>query len=335
MDSAVSTNSGERVLILISSTNLIEDIGITIQQLNANTIDSIKNRFISVEQSNRKKDMPSLYGAPFRIDITSLPPKPIRVEVQNSLGSGRKIPRHIQFNVDINALIKINNDDAYCLFRSLEMLRAKFQLSKWQFSRYKKDEGQQIDDVETLLKECGIKEDLNAYDIETYGDIIQQYYDRLHPGEFKIFCFSDVGSFAPFFQSNVNEFRTPLCLYFHHQHYDAIRMITTFFCKANYCFHCLMPYDKDVNHTSKCTARCKQCCVVSSGPCSDEPEFERKCDGCNKTFKNSTCFDKHLENGACQWSKECDKCGIIYRIREGRNNRKSKKDHYCHWKMCK
>ena len=138
----------------------------------------------------------------------------------------------------------------------------------------------------------------------------------------------------PYYQSTAETFRTPLCLYFHNEHYDAIRSITAFFCKRNYCFNCLTPYDKDLSHNIKCPARCKLCCTVSTGPCPDDNNFVEKCKNCHKTFRNETCFIKHIDHNICQWSKECDKCGGHYRIR-GSKNKKNRKDHYCHWEICK
>ena len=129
--------------------------------------------------------METLYGAPFKIDITSLP-SIITTTSKNrkkSLGRGRnKKNRQILFNIDINSLYEIRNEDNYCLFRALELLRARQRLSNLNFFNYRNDLIKQIDDVENLLLECEIEKDLDAYDIETYGDAIQTYYNRIQPG---------------------------------------------------------------------------------------------------------------------------------------------------------
>ena len=48
LNSALSTNPGQRLLVVISSTNLADDIGLTVQQINENTVETIKNRFLNI-----------------------------------------------------------------------------------------------------------------------------------------------------------------------------------------------------------------------------------------------------------------------------------------------
>ena len=98
------------------------------------------------------------------------------------MGRGKKKNRQILFNVDLDSLYEIQNEDNYCLFRALELLRARQRLSHFTFFDYRNDPVKQYDDVENLLLECEIEADLDAYDIETYGNAIQTYYNRIQPG---------------------------------------------------------------------------------------------------------------------------------------------------------
>ena len=59
------------------------------------------------------------------------------------------------------------------LNRSCEMLRKKYLLPAKNFYSYRNDLIQQQTDIEKLLTEQNIPEDLEEYDIETFGPIIQ------------------------------------------------------------------------------------------------------------------------------------------------------------------
>ena len=110
----------DKIGINISSTNLDPDVNVSFSKLTANTIPSIYNYFLHIEQSKTKEQ--SLYGAPFSIEITlsdssKLPNR------QRTLGKGRSIPLVLQ-NIDPKKLIKVENpNNSYCLFIALELTR--------------------------------------------------------------------------------------------------------------------------------------------------------------------------------------------------------------------
>lgn len=324
-----------RFVLVISSVNLMTDIKMTIQQINANTINVIKNSFTSVDMSNRKKDLGSLYGAPFVMDITVLPSRGTIFPKKKTLGGKRKIRKECLHNIDIDSLYQVNNntEDSYCLFRAIELLRKRNELTKQRFHDYCQNGRRQSEDVIELLTECGIPLNQQSYDPETFAQAVQDYYNRITPGEYKLFFFSDVGYYEPFFKTQTNDFETPLCIYFSNGHFSAIRNLRLFFSIRNYCFDCEKPYDRESTHAMKCKARCIYCCAVGHGTCDEEEAYERWCDGCHKTFKNQNCYESHLTSEACNRSKYCERCGHFYRTRHMK--KRNKKEHICFWKYCK
>ena len=323
--------SPERMLVVVSSANMESDIKLTIQKINENSLYSIKNSFIEVNQSNEKKGRPSLYGAPFKVDITVLPAKGTIFEPNKHIGRGqKKVQRDVRHNIDLDAIYDCGNiEDNYCLFRAIELLRRKEQMAHQRFSDYRRNNQRQTLDILQLLGELNIPIGLDGYDVETYAPLLQAYYDLMFPGKFAIFFFSDVGQYKPFFKTRGCDFEIPLCIYYANGHFTAIRRISTFFSIRKYCFHCEKPYSRDAEHAMNCTARCMMCCVVGNGKCVEVDGYEKYCDNCYKTFKNTRCYMAHQKNGSCNESKQCNKCGVIYRYKGG------KVKHVCGAKYCR
>lgn len=324
----------DRLQVVISSENLRSDIGLTIQKLNENSIDTIKNRFIDVDQSNRLRELGSLYGAPFLIDLTMLPARGTIFPPKKKMKGGKKTKNCVH-NIDMDAIYDLrSNNDGYCLFRAIELLRRHEEMTRQRFHEYYQNDLQQTNDVIHLMEELNIPLNQDGYDVETYAPIIQEYYNTKFPNIFKIFFFGDVGYYEPFFTTEAAEFTTPLCIYYTDNHFIPIRNLNTFFSIRNYCFYCHKPYDRDVRHNIQCKSRCKLCCVVGHGACTIVVDYERWCDGCHKTFTNGDCYNAHLKNGACENNKYCEKCGKTYQVKDV-ERRSKKKDHVCFWKFCR
>jgi hypothetical protein len=125
---------------------------------------------------------------------------------------------------------------------------------------------------------------------------------------FKIFAFEDRMDrpYEPFWESTVQRFKTPICLYYRNRHYHAIERLTTFFKIHKYCFHCRFkifiyiknvfifrrPYCQPLTHI--CLSRCEKCCDIINGltPCVAEDGFIVECAGCFKTFTQRLVFCK-------------------------------------------
>jgi hypothetical protein len=318
-----STSMGtkpEKIFAAVRSENLERDIGgLVIHQINEDAVQSLANRFDEISTSNENNGRSSLYGAPFTVDLTMIGSK---TSLSSShQGSGRRFGPFFQ-NYSRNSVIWINNDDKYCLFRALEMLRKKTTSTKETFYQYKITPVRQYNDVQRLMKCLRIPLNKESYSINDYGEKIQQYYDRRYGQNgkrtFKIFAFCDWGKFKPFFESTAQTFTHPICLYYNNNHYDAIGCIASFFSVRKYCFACQRPFNRDATHDTHCHYRCRICCTVDPSRCPCLPEqfyIPRKCKNCRKVFESEWCWDRHLENGACNLSKFCKKCGVIYVVR--------------------
>lgn len=165
----------EYIFGIIQSQLLDMPIPIHIHQLNENTIPALWNEFRDVNQSNEDKGRPSLITEPFTIDITALSRTALRkaqeiYERKKHHGKGRRRTRMFLPNTNPNSLIPISNDDNLCLFRAMDILRARKMMSPSAFSRYLLDDARQRRDVIKIMHELQIPE-MESYNIEQYGYI--------------------------------------------------------------------------------------------------------------------------------------------------------------------
>uniref|UniRef100_A0A1I8BHR8 Uncharacterized protein n=1 Tax=Meloidogyne hapla TaxID=6305 RepID=A0A1I8BHR8_MELHA len=87
-----------------------------------------------------------------------------------------------------------------------------------------------------------------------------------------------------------------------------------------------------VNTLPNVKSRCLNCSRIGPKfPCKEE-NFSRKCQDCCKIFNNFDCFSHHLTSGFCNNSKQCEKCGEIWRV--GINIQNGRKGHVCNEKYC-
>ena len=79
------------------------------------------NEFNKVEQSHRRKGLPSLFSDILHIELLLGPPEEEVYEIINSLGSGRKKAELIR-NVPSSSLIAVENDpENFCLFLAIAL----------------------------------------------------------------------------------------------------------------------------------------------------------------------------------------------------------------------
>uniref|UniRef100_A0A914NQA3 DNA-directed DNA polymerase n=1 Tax=Meloidogyne incognita TaxID=6306 RepID=A0A914NQA3_MELIC len=277
---------------IISSQNLDSDVWIPVREITSNTIDSILNQFLKVAQS-KKQDNGLLWGAPFLVSVSTIQRSdtPSRVH-----GRGRNSSSK-QLKVNDKSLIKIRNDDNYCLFYSLvaTFIYATCLWPKWKFydymhsrsgmtNRFKKDS---ID----LMESVGASFDKDSYDAEEWIPSVVEYWNLLNKG-----WASDL-------------FGQP------------------------YCLSCETVYDKKTNHAISCKARCKDCSRVGPGfPCKNINEFFKHCSKCGKDFRNENCYTHHTTSNFCSSSKKCEKCGVIWDVKD--NNRNGRDGHICSERYC-
>ena len=154
----------------------------------------------------------------------------------------------------------------------------------------------------------------------------------LRAGKYKIFIFREIG-FKAIYQSDVTQYQYPILLYYHDKHFDGIRYISKFFNARYYCLSCQSPYTNAPLHNSKCKSRCINCTRVGPKfPCKPFPNYRRICYPCTKIFKNRNCYEHHLQYNICNKSKQCEKCGKIWRV--DLNTRDGRSGHECAEKYC-
>jgi hypothetical protein len=227
-------------LFNLNSPNLDTAIHSRFSQLNDNSIEQILRMFEKIDQSNKQKDVgrDSLTAGPFTIDVTSFQLKEGVRKRKHGGGCGRRRLRPFFHNINEAALIVIDNTDTHCLFRSAEMCRAMSTFAKGAKQRYKKSQRRQQADVTRMMGTMQIEQDLESYTIEEFGPLIQNYYEMRWPGKFKLFAFKENGIFKPFWQSDVEHFEKPICLFYHEveEHFDAVSDAGKLFGRSKYCF---------------------------------------------------------------------------------------------------
>lgn len=324
----------------LHSSQLNYDITHNFKSFNQNTTEEILHKFQRFDQSNMSKDRPSAITTPFDIDIHAISLKKSESNGNRKRGhpgAGRSFKRlqPIDFEIDLDGLFRLNNDDQYCLFRAIIFTIAHTVLPKQRFFEFKNDEREQAQKIKEIMATCGIQRGLPFYDIEDIGDLVQELYLNVaYPGQFKIFAFENQGLMKPFYQSNAQNYIDPLCIFYwiEDAHYDPIRSMKKLLgnnSRYNYCFavifpkfqsnnpfflQCEIPYKSAIQHRMKCKAKCFMCSRVGpSFPCCNE-DYNKFCQECGKTFKNYDCFNYHIEKNICEKSKKCLDCGIIYRV---------------------
>jgi hypothetical protein len=322
----------------ISSVNLEPDIRIPFNVINENTVPAIFNRFRLIEQSKSKEQ--SLLGEPFTIQITLLNQNALPTTIETS-GRGKK-NGHVRHLIDESKLIEINNNDSYCLFYALEIMRVytkeyigEKRMTKQTFNNFRKNIMEQRILVIRLLSATRIEKNLNRYDAQIYCPIIQQYWDEQWPNTFRIFIFSEYGTYRPAYSSPDTSYKYPIILYHKDDHFSGVRTMCRFFNTCPYyCFSCMAPYHIPANHKFSCKRRCINCTRVGPEfPCTIAEEEDRHCYDCNKNFLNKNCFEWHKEKKICETLKKCLKCGIIYNKKDLERQRIKK--HFCSHRFCK
>lgn len=200
---------------------------------NSDAVEAILHYFMKIDQSGmmkHKKD--SLTTQSFQIDITALELRQQLHREETQIGKkrqkrhagagGRRKTGKFEANINMDAIIKLENEDNYCLFRALELARNKKMMNDDQFRRYLKNENRQQRDIERLLFRAGIPFNLEAYDIKECGDKIQQDYDEQYGKDrFRIYAFPTVGDFKPFWASKKAEYKEELCVLFWEKENDG------------------------------------------------------------------------------------------------------------------
>ncbi|KAH7709289.1 hypothetical protein AAVH_23439 [Aphelenchoides avenae] len=186
-----------------------------------------------------------------------------------------------------------------------------------------------------LMSQCGIPFGLPSYSVEQYAPIVQDFYDKIYPGMFRLSVFSSIGWYRPVFLGAPEKYIYDLPIYYDEQrkHFHGIRTIHKFFSKSWYCIDCQRPYDNHHTHSYKCVRKCNQCGTVGPfRPCEADGKQPVLCDGCGKVFDNTACYDRHVGT-RCNRFKRCLQCGDYYDMQNIERFSESGK-HECGYKFC-
>jgi hypothetical protein len=204
-----------------------------LHDLNPDIADIILHKFEKIDQSGMiKHKKESITTQEFEIDITAMDlgeegqqKQGVTTRITGKrqrifAGSGRrKLTAKVPYNVSPDACLELQNKDAFCLFRSFELLRRRATMKRQTFSDYNKNEERLQKDLEKLLLATGIPKDLAAYDIREFGQKIQDYYNDLHKKKllnkkFRLFAFTTIGDFVPFWKSDAADYDEELSVLF-------------------------------------------------------------------------------------------------------------------------
>lgn len=316
--SAEKGHPADHIGLEIDSPELSYPFGMGIRPITENTLDLLYNRFNQVDQSFKFSDengaeRSKLLSALITVKVDTV------TSTKPSLVGGKPARPLPPISIAATSLIAITPlEENYCLFYAIELTRVYQSkiLDTRRFSELMgKSKIRQKQYVDVLLDGAKIPRGLREYDAAVYVPAVQQYYDEMYPGKYRIFVFSSA-SYKPVLKSETLTYEIPLAIYHHNDHFDGIKHITSFFGKKSYCFFCERPYDRGSTHSSSCKGRCINCLRVGPQfPCKKSAtDFSiwLECERCGKNFANKDCYTTHLEKRLCDISKRCRACGVIY-----------------------
>ncbi|KAL3072344.1 hypothetical protein niasHT_030501 [Heterodera trifolii] len=259
-------------IFLLTARHLDYEIAVhfkNVKKIEDSMAEKILTRFEIVDQSNKSKERPSICEESFVIDITAIESG---LERKKLAGKGRNNSFEIPYNISDGATYNLTNNDNFCLFRAFEWLRMKHVLQHQRSSS-------------------------------------KAYYDRLHPGMYRLFCFGTFGKMKPLWKSEDIVYKQELCVLFTEGdagqagHYDPIKSTGRLFgAKTSYCFG---------------TFESREC-------------FEHHAKVIKATIKKGDKEVK-IEKSVCKSTRKCVKCGIIYRAMLQDKER----GHVCGHKFCR
>nr|CAD2191466.1 unnamed protein product [Meloidogyne enterolobii] len=275
-----------------------------------------------------------LWGAPFLVSITTIQRDGLNSRTVHGSGRGLK-PIHHKI-IDQN-LIKIRNNDSYCLFYALmaTFVYAIFSWPRWKFYNYlhsRKGMKQLLEnDVLDLMIEVGAECHQEVYCAEEWVPRVVDLWNAVNRGWFKVYIFGEFGE-KPIYKYGPDNFDIPIILFHNKDHFDGVRRVSDLFGQP-YCLSCESVYNRKSNHAISCKSRCQKCSMVGPGfPCKPLDNFFKHCNGCGKNFKNENCYIHHITSNFCSSSKKCKKCGVIWSVKN--NNRNGRAGHVCSERYC-
>nr|CAD2199019.1 unnamed protein product [Meloidogyne enterolobii] len=194
----------------------------------------------------------------------------------------------------------------------------------------------QMKDVFELLKAAKIPNDLPEYDAVEYVPVVVDFWNNQYKDtgyKFKVFVFGGVNE-KPIFKYGNENFNVSISIFHKNNHFDGLRNVGGMFgFKHKYCFTCERKFRKSKEHDLRCKSLCRLCGRIGSErPCLATGNYLKKCDDCGKKYLNEDCFNHHKKSSNCRQTKICEKCGVIWSMKNYK--REQQKKHVCGQKWC-
>nr|CAD2187268.1 unnamed protein product [Meloidogyne enterolobii] len=186
-------------------------------------------------------------------------------------------------------------------------------------------------DTKDLMANVGAPLDQASYDAQEWVPKVTDYWNSRNEGQFKVFIFGELDE-KPIFKYGYENYTTPILLYFNNNHFDGVRRASDLFGKP-YCLSCEIIYNRPKDHSITCTSKCQNCSRIGPNyPCQPLDNYSKLCNGCFKEFNNKDCYTHHLKSNFCHNSKKCEKCGVIWSVKD--NNKNGRNGHVCSERYC-
>ena len=229
--------------------------------------------------------------------------------VESPQGRGKSKSKRTTLNIREHlkakkTIIRINNEDDFCLARALAVAIAKIENDP-KYNQIKDSRGHiQLDRALDLhqaanvpLGPCGIEE------VKLFQNYLSNYQIIIVSGT------HNNSIIYPPKPPDTDE-KPIISLYLHDNHFDVITKLPGFLNRSYFCNRCHKCYSNTTDHL--CSAMCRSCRAFG---CVLEGEGI-VCNECNRLFKNQACYDRHknepIDGGGrtvCEAVRECEKCG--------------------------
>ena len=291
----------DQVRFILRSDQLETPISIpflTVEQLTTERVFSQIERVIQSNQEFRLNDTVT-------IDIN---------HVKAPEGRGKSNLKRTTLNIrdylkEKNSVICINNKDDFCLARALAVSIARIEKDPKYKQIRKSDRPLQRERAFDLheaanvpLGPCGMNE------VKLFQQYLSNYQIIIVSGDH-----NNSIIYPP--QPPGTDEKPIISLYLHDNHFDVITKLPGFLNRSYFCHRCHKSYDHTVDHL--CPTMCRSCrgfgCVLEGDGI--------VCNGCDRLFKNQTCYDHHKEpmdgggRSVCEVIRKCQECGNVMDIR--------------------
>ena len=212
---------------------------------------------------------------------------------------------------DKRSIIRILNDDNYCLVYALLIAKAHPHVDDHPFynsirkQKYtkKNNSNHLADAINSMIKDCLVGfNGCSIQDVMLIESKLHQYLitpDRSNlSNRYEIMVINERKETIYHKRNqNANKF---IYLLYHNNHFDVITSPAGFFNRCYFCDYCKNGYNTFSKHNCMFT-----CNVCNQQDC--QKDVEIKCSKCQKTAKNSLCLAIHKER-QCVEKVQCEKC---------------------------